>query len=383
MSNKIKTSAEKSEIMNQPIRVAHIIGKMVNGGIESVVMNYYRHIDRTKVQFDFFVDEDYTEEFKVMPPEEIRQLGGRVIIVPPYQQLNRYIPELVRLFRENRYQIVHSHINTLSVFPLYAAKKAGVPIRIAHNHSTAAKGEWKKNILKYALRPFAKVYATHYAACSRTAGEWLFGKKAMERGEVTIFNNAIDLEKFRFNPAVRDEVRKELGIEDKYVIGHVGRFCYQKNQEFLIDIFAEVYKQRHDAVLLMIGDGKDRTRIEKKIKKRSLENVILLGNREDVNRLYQAMDVFVFPSQYEGFGMGAVEAQICGVKTIVSKALPLETVIASTTIVLDLKDGEKVWAQEILQCNAQNTIVNSAYLYDISKQVNKLTEYYETHYYEK
>ena len=369
--------------MNQPIRVAHIIGKMVNGGIESVVMNYYRHIDRTKVQFDFFVDEDYTEEFKVMPPEEIRQLGGRVIIVPPYQQLNRYIPELVRLFRENRYQIVHSHINTLSVFPLYAAKKAGVPIRIAHNHSTAAKGEWKKNILKYALRPFAKVYATHYAACSRTAGEWLFGKKAMERGEVTIFNNAIDLEKFRFNPAVRDEVRKELGIEDKYVIGHVGRFCYQKNQEFLIDIFAEVYKQRHDAVLLMIGDGKDRTRIEKKIKKRSLENVILLGNREDVNRLYQAMDVFVFPSQYEGFGMGAVEAQICGVKTIVSKALPLETVIASTTIVLDLKDGEKVWAQEILQCNAQNTIVNSAYLYDISKQVNKLTEYYETHYYEK
>ena len=250
-------------VVQAKMRVAQVVGKMNNAGVEAVVMNYYRHIDRSRIQFDFIVDEDST----YIPCEEIESLGGRVFIVPPYQRLVEYIPALVKLFKENQYQIVHSHINTLSVFPLYAAKRAGVPIRIAHNHSTAARGEWKKNILKYTLRPFAKVYATHYAACSKAAGEWLFGKKAMERGQVTIFNNAIDLEKFRFNPAMRDEVRKELGIENKFVIGHVGRFCYQKNQEFLIDIFAEVYRQNPNAVLLLIGEGEDRAKIEEKVQK--------------------------------------------------------------------------------------------------------------------
>ena len=251
--------------MGVPIRIAQIVGKMNNGGVEAVVMNYYRHIDREKVQFDFIVDEDST----VIPKDEIESLGGRVFIVPPYQKLNKYIPALIKLFKENQYKIVHSHINTLSVFPLFAAKRAGVPVRIAHNHSTAAKGETKKNILKYMLRPFAKVYATHYAACSVYAAEWLFGKKTVAEGKVTIFNNAIDLDKFKFDENIRNEVRKELGIEDKFVIGHVGRFCYQKNQEFLIDVFAEVYKQDPNAVLLLIGDGEDRKTIEEKIQKLS------------------------------------------------------------------------------------------------------------------
>ena len=247
----------------RPIRIAQVVGKMVNGGVEAVVMNYYRNIDRSQVQFDFIVDEDST----YIPREEIENLGGRIYIVPPYQKINKYIPALIKLFKENKYKIVHSHINTLSVFPLYAAKKAGVPVRIAHNHSTAAPGEWKKNILKYTLRPFAKVYATHYAACSEYAGEWLFGKKSMQRGEVTIFNNAIDLDKFKYDENVRNEVRKELGLENKFVIGHVGRFCYQKNQEFLIDVFEEVYKQDPNAALLLVGDGPDRKKIEEKVKK--------------------------------------------------------------------------------------------------------------------
>lgn len=226
--------------MDKPIRIAQVMGKMMNGGVESVVMNYYRHIDRTKVQFDFFADEDSSLPQRA----EIESLGGRIYVVPPYQQIGDYIKQLIALFRENNYKIVHSHLNTLSVFPLYAAKKAGVPVRIAHNHSTAGKGETKKNIMKYMLRPFAKVNATHYAACSRYAGEWLFGKKSMEKGEVTIFNNAIDLDKFRYNEKVRNEVRKELGLEGKFVVGHVGRFCYQKNHSFLIDVFDEVCKKK-------------------------------------------------------------------------------------------------------------------------------------------
>ena len=249
--------------MYSRVRVAQVVGKMNNAGVEAVVMNYYRHIDRSKIQFDFIVDEDST----YIPREEIESLDGRVYTVPPYQKLGKYISALKNLFKENHYKIVHSHINTLSVFPLYAAKKAGVPVRIAHSHSTAAPGEWKKDIVKYMLRPFAKVYATHYAACSKYAGEWLFGQKSMERGEVSIFNNAIDLGKFKYDEKVRNEVRKEIGLEGKFVIGHVGRFCYQKNQEFLIDVFEEIYKRNPDAVLILVGDGPDRKKIEEKVKR--------------------------------------------------------------------------------------------------------------------
>ena len=250
---------------SRPIRVAQVMGKMLYGGTESVVMNYYRHIDRTKIQFDFIADSDST--MPIPRKNEIESLGGRVFIVPPYQKLQEYIPALIKLFKEQNYQIVHAHISTLNVFPLYAAKIAGVPIRISHSHTTVAPGEWKKNILKYMLRPFAKVYATHYAACSSYSGEWLFGRNSMECGKVTIFNNAIDLEKFQFNPVVRNEVRKELDIEDKFVIGHVGRFCYDKNHEFLIDVFERVYEKNPNAVLLLVGDGKERKRIEEKINK--------------------------------------------------------------------------------------------------------------------
>lgn len=356
----------------EPIRVAQIVGKMMNGGVEAVVMNYYRHIDREKVQFDFIVDEDST----IIPREEIESLGGRIFIVPPYQKLNKYIPALIKLFKENKYKIVHSHINTLSVFPLFAAKRAGVPVRIAHNHSTAAKGETKKNILKYMLRPFAKVYATNYAACSKYAGEWLFGKKAMERGEVTIFNNAIDLDKFKFDENVRNEVRKELGLEGKFVIGHVGRFCYQKNQEFLVDIFEEVYKQNPNAVLMLVGDGPDREKVEEKVKSLNLtDNVLFLGNRNDVYRLYNAMDVFVFPSRYEGLGMVAVEAQFCGVRTVMSDKVPNDAKISDDTISLSLNSSVNEWLRAIT--NKSKDDENNRLKYDISIQSVKLENYYE------
>lgn len=171
------------------------MGKMLGGGVESVVMNYYRHIDRSKVQFDFLVDADSTR----VPEEEIKALGGRVFRIPPYQHPLRYRKELVRLFHEEHWPIVHSHINTLSVFPLSAAKKAGVPVRIAHSHSTMGKGELAKNLMKLALRPLSNLYPTERFACSEYAGKWLFGRNA----DFTVIPNAIELEKFRFDPIIR------------------------------------------------------------------------------------------------------------------------------------------------------------------------------------
>ena len=175
----------------EPIRIAQMMTDMNFGGVEMVVMNYYRNIDRAKVQFDFFALEDST----IPQKEEIEKLGGRVFVVPKYTHLLQYEKEIQRLVKENRYKIVHSHMNTLGVFSLFGAKQAGVPVRILHNHSTAGTGETKKNIMKYFLRPFSKLYPTELIACSKLAGNWIYGKGTKFR----VFNNAIDLDKYKYN----------------------------------------------------------------------------------------------------------------------------------------------------------------------------------------
>lgn len=325
----------------EPVRIAQVIGKLSAGGVESVVCNYYRHIDHTKFQFDFFIDADST----CTPRQDLIDMGARYFAVPPYQKLPQYLSALTRLFRENRYLIVHSHMNTLAVFSLFAAWAAGVPVRICHNHSTAGRGETAKNIMKYTLRPFAKLFATDYCACSRYAGEWLFGRRAVERGKVTVFQNAIELDRFRFRPEVWGAVRKELNLEDKFVIGHIGRFCVQKNHEFLIDIFAEVYKRREDAALLLVGEGPLMGGVKEKVHRLGLDGAVrFLGVRDDVDRLYQAMDVFVLPSRYEGLGIVNIEAQAAGLPCVVSDCVPREAAATENIAFLPLNAGAKVWA---------------------------------------
>ena len=274
----------------------------MDGGVESVVMNYYRNIDRDKIQFHFLCDEDSTD----IPYDEIERLGGKVIVIPPYQKLFKYQKELYKIFKENNYKIVHSHINALSVFPLRIAKKAGVPIRIAHSHTTSNKKEWKRNLAKNILRPFSKVYANQFFACTEHAGKWLFGKKVVERKKLNVINNAIDLKKFEFNEKIREDLRKEFGIkEDTIVIGHIGRFMKQKNHEFLIDVFNELYKKNQNTVLILIGQGPLLNEIKQKARNLDIENKIkFIGQVTDVERYYNIMDVFVFPSIYEGLRNG-------------------------------------------------------------------------------
>lgn len=347
----------------EPIRVAHIIGKWLGGGVESVVMNYYRHIDRTKIQFDFLCDEDSTN----IPYEEIEQLGGRVILIPPYQKVFKYQKELIRIFKENNYKIVHSHINTLSVFPLRAAKKAGVKVRIAHSHSTTNKKEWKKNLLKQVLRTFSKVYATDYMCCSELAGRWLFGDKAYDSVKVYLLNNAIDLDKFKYNESLRKEKRKELGIgEDTLVIGHIGRFVAQKNHTFLIDIFNEVHKKNSNSLLLLVGQGPLKEEIKNKVKELKLDDSVrFLGQRNDANELYQAFDVFCLPSLYEGLPVVGVEAQASGLLCILSGAMTKETKVLESTKFNSLENNSLNWAELIL---------NSVESYKRSNTFEKMTE---------
>lgn len=307
----------------EPIRIAQIVGKWLGGGVEAVVMNYYRHLDHSKVQFDFICDDDSTN----IPYDEIEKLGGKVILIPPYQKVFKYQKELCRVLREGKYKIVHSHINTLSVFPLYAAKKVGVPVRIAHSHSTTNKKERKKNLLKQVLRPFSKKYATNYMCCSELAGRWLFGDKAYDEGKVYLLNNAIDLDKFKYDKKIRDKKRKELGIkEDTIVIGHIGRFVAQKNHTFLIDIFNQFHKKEKNSILLLAGQGPLQEEIKNKVRELGLDDSVgFLGQRNDANELYQAFDVFLLPSLYEGLPVVGVEAQASGLLCFFSDDMTKET----------------------------------------------------------
>lgn len=335
------------KIKEEPIRIAHIMGKWLGGGVESVVMNYYRNIDRNKVQFDFICDEDS----KYIPTDEIESLGGKVILIPPYQKPFKYHKELKKVLKEGNYKIVHSHISTMSFFSLWAAKSAKVPVRIVHAHSTTNKQEKKKNLMKQVLRPFSKVFANRYFCCSELAGRWLFGNKIYDQGKVYLLNNAIDVDKFKYNEKVRKEKRKELNIKDKdLVIGHIGRFVKQKNHEFLIDIFNEIHKQNKNTILLLAGEGPLKEEIEQKVKDLNLEkSVKFLGQRNDANELYQAMDAFVLPSLYEGLPVVGVEAQAAGLPCFFSTDMTKETKVLKTTKFIELTENPQKWASIILK----------------------------------
>lgn len=363
----------------EPIRVAQMVGKWFGGGVESVVMNYYRHIDRSKVQFDFICDEESTD----IPYKEIESLGGRVFLIPKYQKVIQYHRELKKIFKKENYKIVHSHINTLSVFSLFAAKCAGVPVRIAHSHSTTNKKEKKKNLLKQLLRPFSKVFATDYMCCSELAGRWLFGNKEYDKGNVYLLNNAIDLDKFKYDEKIRNEKRKELNIDDDtLVIGHVGRFVEQKNHRFLIDIFNEVHKEKENSILMLVGQGPLMEEIKEKVKTLGLEkNVMFLGQRSDVADLYQAFDVFCLPSLYEGLPVVGVEAQATGLLCLFSDDMTKETKVLDTTEFLSLEQGVKEWRKKIFEklksYNRNNFNAESMYKrYDIKIESNRIVKKY-------
>ncbi len=364
---------------DKPLRIAHIIGKWVGGGVEAVVMNYYRHIDHAKIQFDFICDSDSTN----IPYDEIEKLGGKVILVSPYQHIISYLKELKVILKEGKYRIVHSHINALSVFPLYAAKKVGVPIRIAHSHSTTNKKEWKKNLLKQILRPFSKRYATDYICCSELAGRWLFGDKVYDNGEVYLLNNAIDLDKFAYDEDVRKAKIKELNIsDDTLVIGHIGRFVAQKNHTFLIDIFNELHKQNKNSLLLLAGQGPLFDEIKNKVNDLNLtESVKFLGQRNDANELYQVFDVFLLPSLYEGLPVVGVEAQAAGCLSILSDDMTKETKVLNSTKFISLNQNASFWANEILSSNKKfvrknsiNEMTNNNF--NIKKEAKKIENKY-------
>jgi glycosyltransferase involved in cell wall biosynthesis len=246
-------------------------------------------------------------------------------------------------------------MNALSVFPLYAAKKVGVPVRIAHSHSTAVwgvKSEFKRSLMKVALRPFAKVFPTHLYACSEHAGRWLYGDRALKTGKVSVLPNAIDTQRFSYSEANRQRIRNELGYSaDNYVIAHIGRFMPQKNHNYILDVFYEAYKRDNNLRLLLIGDGPLKPEIEHRAeevnKANGIKAVTLLGSRDNANEYYSAMDLFLLPSLYEGLGIVAIEAQCAGLPCVCSTDVPTEA-NAGDAIFITLSNTSE-WVDEVLR----------------------------------
>lgn len=331
--------------VSSPVRVLHILNSMNPGGTENVIMNYYRNIDLSTVQFDFLLTDN---GFSFFEPEIIG-MGGRIYRVPKLRLSNPF-PYLfsVNVFLKEHpyYQIVHSHTSSKSFFPLLIAKINSVPIRISHSHSTSS-GNGVAGVLLRVLKPFLRLVATDYLACGEAAAQWLYGKSV---NSVKIFRNVINAERFSYNPSIRTKMRQELGLsEDTLVIGHVARFNYAKNNAFTVDVFKEVLKKFPNSKLLLIGDGYLRKDIEKLVKESGIQgSVIFTGVVPNVYDYEQAMDCFMLPSFYEGLPLSLIEAQTSGLKCFVSEFVPRESSVTDLVSFLSLKDSFSYWADAIL-----------------------------------
>lgn len=357
--------------MAEPIQVAQVLNRMDSGGVEAVVMNYYRHMDRSQIQFDFYLAED-----SVFPQrEELERLGAGIYLIPAYSRPIAYHKALYRAFKEKKYRIVHAHLSTMSVFPLFAAWRAGVPVRICHNHTTAHWGEGIKTFLKYILRPFNKIFATDYFACGETAGRWMYGNRCFDSGRVTVMPNAIDTEKFAFDPEARIRLRDELGIpQDAFVVGHVGRFTYAKNHNFLLDIFSGLLKEKSNARLLLIGEGELMGEIQEKVQGLGIkDSVIFTGVRKDVNKLYSVMDVFCLPSFYEGMPVVAWEAQANGLPCVFSDVVSRESEKSQNCCFVEKEQDKEKWIE--LLFNSKQRVENI--VPNIQENTNAMTNFYQ------
>ena len=362
----------------EPIRVLQVVVNMNAGGIETMLMNIYRNIDRAKIQFDFLVHTNKKSFYE----DEIIELGGKINRIIPLRihNLMKYRKELNKFMEREQYRIVHSHISIWSYFVLKSAKKNKIPIRIAHAHE-AHDSIWDHRLYRVPLIIILKKYLkkplTHNFACGMDAGIWLFGKNS----KFTVINNAIDASNFQYNVDKSLRNKNKLNASDKFVIGHVGRFNLQKNHIFLIDIFYDVYKMNPNSMLLLIGDGDLKPQIEQKVKELKIQHAVqFLGVQKDIPFYLQAMDVFLFPSIFEGLPVTLVEAQAAGLKIVASNKISDETKLTDLIEFVSLNKTAKEWAEIVLKYsnykreNTKKLIVEKGY--DITNNALALQNFY-------
>lgn len=361
------------------MKVLVLITKMDRGGAETFVMNYMRHFNRDVIQYDFLVNRQEPGAYE----EEIQDLGGHIYRMSPMypQYFARYKREFRAFIREHpEYRIIHSNLEERSYFPLRIASEEGVPVRIAHAHNVY-RGVNPKMVFRDYFRSRLPPYVTDKFACSLQAGKWLFGNGVLSDRRFKIVRNAIEVDRYAYRPKVREDLRMRLSLGQRLVVGNTGRLTGQKNQAFLMDVFSAVKKVRRDAVLLLVGEGELKRSLERKADELGIRSsVIFAGSVPDVEDYLQVMDVFVFPSLYEGLPLSMVEAQAAGLPCIASDRVPRSVKLTSSVSFLSLEDRPESWADKVLRsadskrCDRRDSVRQGGY--DIRDAAPKLQDFY-------
>lgn len=361
----------------KPMRVLQMIASFTRGGSQSVVMNLYRNIDRSKVQFDFIVDHTEYSGYE----DEIKELGGRIFVMPTFKGTN--IIEVKKAWNDlfdkhPEYKILHSHSRSYASIYFPIAKKHGVKT-IIHSHSTG-NGYGMKSIVKDAMQLPLRFQADYFMACSINSGKWLFGNRIVKSNRFYLLNNAVDTRKFSYNKETREKYRKEFNVENKKVYIQVGNFVVEKNHLFIIDVFNELVKIEKDAVLFIVGSGTDQEtkQIENRIKELEVnDNVKMLGTRNDVCNLLQMADCYLMPSVFEGLSLAAIEAQASGICCLLSDTVSSDVKITKVCKFLPL--DKNVWLNEMRKkferIDTYEDIVKAGY--DINTTSSWLADFYE------
>lgn len=364
---------------NDRLRILHIIGSLDCGGAQEIVMNIYRNIDRSRVQFDFIIDKE-GEFYK----KEIMELGGRIYRLPQFKGTNLMfcIRKWNNFFNKHQeYQIIHGHIRSAAFIYLIVAKGKGITT-IMHSHNISS-GDTLKAKMAHIMHYPIRFISDYMLACSEEAGRWLYGEKACKKKQFIVVKNAINIEKFQANKDMRNQKRKEMGFEDKYIIGHIGRFYPQKNHRFLIKIFEKICQRDKNARLVLVGEGELLPVVKEMVEKSAIlkNKVLFYGVTKETADIIQSFDVFAFPSLYEGLGIVAVEAQAAGVRCVLADTIPEEAIIIPELVSkLSLNAGLERWVFEIEKKEKINYLDIEKRIrengYDIKKVALDMEEFY-------
>lgn len=370
--------------MAEPIRILHVLGNVQLGGAESRIMDLYRHLDRSRVQFDFLVHTDKEGHFD----KEILRLGGRIFRVPRFRLYNyfSYRKAMTDFFKEHHgFKAVQGHMTSTAAIYLPIAKKAGIPVTIAHARSAGVDKGLKGKLTGWMRRNLSGK-ADYLFTCSRLAGISVFGKKAVREGKTIFIPNAIDCQAFAYNEKKREELRRQLGVEDKYVIGHVGRFHYAKNHEYLLRVFASLCDKKGagpEYALLLLGEGSGMEEAKQLAGELGIAGgVHFLGNHSNVYDYYQAMDYFVYPSRFEGLPGTVVEAQTAGLKVLMSDTICEEVAVTGLVHTMSISGEPSLWADHIKETGSYERRSHVKEMqeagFDVGAQAEKMTAFYET-----
>lgn len=366
--------------MSDPIKILQCLpGNIGFGGIENFVMNLYKNIDKSKVQFDFLIH----GERRNCNEEIIKKLGGKIYRVPFAKKYKDYIKKTTKFFIENgkKYEAIHIHCSyAISYFDAKMAKKYGIKNIIVHSHSSNTEIT-KRRIAQILLKDKLSKIANYKIACSEEAAKWMFSNKVIKNKQYQVIKNSINVDKYKFNTNIREKIRKELNLEDKLVIGHVGRLSKVKNHDFLLEIFKEICNKREQVRLILVGDGECKEGLIKKTKKlQLLDKVIFLGNIDNVNEILQAIDLFVFPSIHEGFPLSVIEAQTTGLPCFISDVITKDVAVTDLVTFISLEKTQEEWSNIILgnkQLKRENkSDIIKQQKYDIIDMVKQIEEIY-------